>query len=322
MDLHTVTLRRDEPIPVETMNSPPSILKRQIISLPRYPSISRSDSSVVEARNKKREYQKKMQHQQTIDEIAAFERKLGETPEVPPPLDFTPITKEQRELLQSFAPPSPIQYWDIYTPPQSSPVSPRTRRIQSELAKLPMSQKNSPREEPITRSPPRKKPAPWTLLDEPILLSTNSIEHKPPREKRAPWYRIAKQGDNSRGIPLVTQDLRDDHEMKVGRYWRDVKNQIASDKRKREEDIKKRVNNHLTESRLKRERTAQIYNATGQDWVAKMISEKSLKQMRQAAPKPPTKDDLEAMEALNRREDALKAEASMRKLHLDVFDGF
>lgn len=319
-----LTLRRDSPVPYESGSPDPKIMKRQILSMPKIRSVGSSSPEVLEIKHRMREYKRKVAEQAEIDEIAEFENRVFGKTKRPEPIELTPPTRDEIELVESVSPASPIHFYNMYRRHESCPVSPRAEQIKSALASLPFSQRTSPSpvraraQSSLTNDippPPRVvKPAVWTILDEPTMLTGDVRDPMPPKKIRSPWYRKGFMGDNSQGIPLQVDDLRDEHDRKLARFAATVKQQQTQDIKTRDEMLREKAQERLTATRRKREEVAQLCSATGQDWVSRKIAEMNLKRMSQVKEKPIPADEIEAMARLAKRDEQLRAEAAAKKL--------
>ena len=324
MHATSVTLRRDAPIPYETGSPDPKIMKRQILSMPKIRSVRDSSPEILAIKHRLREYKRKVEEQAQVDEIADFENRVFGKTKRPKPLELTPPSREEVELLESVSPASPIEFYNMYKRHESCPVSPRAEQIKSALATLPFSQRTSPSpvraraQSSLTNEvppPPRPPvhPAVWTILDEPTMLTGDVRDPMPPRKTTSPWYRKGFMGDNSKGIPLVADDLREDHERKIARYMATVTQQRTRDMQTRDEKLREKATERMTATRKKREEVAQMCTATGQDWVARKIAEMNLKKMNQVKEKPISADELDAMARLTKRDEQMRQEAIAKK---------
>lgn len=313
-----VTLLRMQPIDKEKKTATSALMNKPVFSFPLRKPMDSSSPEIQEIKQKERNYQKKLKEHECLQEIADFEKKIsGKTQPPPPPLDLLPPTKEQLELLQSISPPSPTQFWNIYTPiqaPASSPETIRAERIRSMLSDLPFSQKGSPRQKPpkqVRTSGEGSKPAVWTLLDEPTVPSSDFSAHKPLREPSKPFYRLAHY-DNTRGIPIVSDRMRKDNDRKYNAYLVKVRTECACDNERQETTLKERVNHSLACSRKKREQTAILMNITGQDWVSREIAKKHRRQKVEEERVVLTAEDKDSLAFLDRIDEQIRQDKKLR----------
>lgn len=310
------TINRSDPITFEDEDQSPAILKKQILSV-SIPQTSFDKNASLEAIRVKKEFEIQLQAKETMDEVAEFEKRVfGKTSKLPP-LNLTPPTPEQLKILRSIEMPSPVKFFDVYkSPPRSCPISPHKQRIQSELASLPFSQKNSSRgtrsnssiKASQTTSPHEKvRPAVWTLLDEPTMPSRGNICYKQEKYNKKPFYKLSLR-DNSRGIRTVIPDLNQIHKQKIERYEKSVKTMIELDKKKQEKELRQRVQMNLTKMRDQREKTIKLMNDAGQNWTQSKLTTQQLQQIQNEKniPKEIDPDDLEALRDLDRRDQEIR----------------
>ncbi|OHT15932.1 hypothetical protein TRFO_13596 [Tritrichomonas foetus] len=328
------TINKKDPILLHPDEKYPPIMKRKIISypIPHYREHELTEEKVRDVMKSKREYQEQLQAKEALEDIAEFEKRVFGKTSKPPPITITPPSQAQLMLLREIEPPSPTKFYDIYnSPPQSCPISPRTRHIQSELASLPFSQKNSPSERSFSsssslsetklsktasNSPKKVRPAIWTLLDEPILPSYPNIKYKPEKPKTQPFIPITVR-DNSRGIPNVVPGLDELNRRKIEEYENQVRLKYTTDNQIREKQIQERVQKNLSKMRQKREQTSKLITESGQDWPQKLLSKTYMKRMKAEKPQPPSKEDIEAMEFLSRRDEEMRVEMKERQRNLE-----
>lgn len=319
------TLKREDPVPTEDAPVYPKVLKRKIIT---YPKTSVRDQQVPEeiieeVKEKNKEYQSQLEYKEVADEIAEFESRMSGKNKQPPPIPISPPTPKEFEILQRISLPSPTKYFDVYTsPPSTCPPSPKTRYIKSTLASLPFSQKASPRPsmEKRSKSPQKVRPAVWSLLDEPTILSTANREPKGVPKRSKPFYPLYGY-DDSKGIPILSKDMARQYEKKVDSYYESVRYTYTCDNQKKESELKKRVNENIETMRKKRQAKMKFINDIGQDWAQQEIARIHRSKSKRLPPVPPSKEELEALDYLTKRDNEMMDDRRLKiqeKNHEDL----
>lgn len=307
-----LTIKRNDP--VSQSEDLPQIFKKRLISYPNSRKIPSYSALASEVNHAKREYEDQLQAREAFEDVADFEKRIfGKKLKQPPPINITPPNSDQLSLLRTLGPPSPTKFYDIYdNTSKSCPVSSQEQRIQLNLASLPYSQKsavhgkkskNSNESESNTQ---KVRPAVWTLLDEPIIPLHSNIQYKPERAHKKPFYSMSTNSGNQ-GIPAITPGFNEYNKKQNQKFEETIRSQFTSENLDREKQLQQRVQLNMQKMREKHEKTSKLIVESGQDWPQRLITQEQIKKIQESQPKPKplSRDDLEALEFLEKRDDQM-----------------
>lgn len=199
-------------------------------------------------------------------------------------------------------------------------IQPRTR---------PATRNGKPIQRPKTSTPRKKADLPmqmnqayWNVLDEPSIPARPKnvyIENQKPTK-----FSMLRTGPRPGGIPICVNDLITCRE--AGEKWFEAEMAKKKDRElfEREKTLKERANYSRNFNLSLKEHTQEIALDSQQKW-AKAGSTSSLKALeasKKKQPKPPSKEELEAMEELTRYDDKLYQEYQSKKRPTDEIELF
>ncbi|OHS93992.1 hypothetical protein TRFO_11484 [Tritrichomonas foetus] len=287
-----LTLNRNDPVPSDNEIVNP-ILKKKIITYP-IPKIEENAISVNEYRNllkTEHKYNDDIQAQQTIDEIAEFERRNFGKTKVPKPIRIEPLDSMTKQTLDQFKIPNECFTLDY--------VVPRVR------AKTVLSSERA-----------IAKPSTWNTLDEPELPSRR-ISEKPPVRHKSPFLVTSIHKELKYGIPIYNKSILKINKAKMTQYETKLRYICTCDNQIREEKLKSRVNEDRNQLILKREKQMTRCAELGQMWALKMTGNLPRKPKIQHEI-PPSQEDVEAMNFLKERDEEIMNKYKQNKKEMQT----
>lgn len=232
-----------------------------------------------ELSNKKKEYEKQIEAQQAVDEVALFEKKIYGVYHQPPNLTKTPLNPQEARILAQNSQPEESQFYDLPNLQHQS----KLREFQDY----------------------HFRPSGWHLVDEPLILSRPTKTSLSNRMNPKP-FKVTTNHGYTTGIPLLKKELLSNHKTKLGRYNASVllaqtcDNQVKEEKFRVKYDESKEFSQKIAQEQV--EKCAKL----GQKWALKKLE--GPKPQAVVVP-PPDEVDLEAIQQVSRKEEEKRRES-------------
>lgn len=199
-------------------------------------------------------------------------------------------------------------------------IKPRTR---------PATRNGKPIQRPTTATPRKKANLPmqmnqayWNVLDEPSVPARPKnvyIENPKPSQ-----FSMLRTGPRPGGIPICVNDLVACRE--AGEKWFEIEMAKKKDRElfEREKLLKERSTYSRNFNLSLKEHTQEIALDSQQKWAkaSSTMSLKALEASKKKQPKPPSKEEIEAMEELSKYDDKLYQEYQSKKRPTDEIELF
>lgn len=239
------------------------------------------ESQFEELTEKHKAYQKQIEAQEAVDEVALFEKKIYGVYHQPPNIQKTPLNPQEARLLVQNSQPEETKFFDLPSLHHQS--------------KLPEFQDY------------HYRPQGWNLVDEPLILTRPTKTSLSQRYNPKP-FKVQTNHGLSTGIPLLKKELLNNHKSKLGKYNASVllaqtcDNQVKEEKYKVKYDESKEFSQKIAQEQL--QKCAQL----GQKWAIKKLAGPKPKVY---VPPPPDEVDLDAIKQVNKKEEEKRREMNM-----------